>query len=319
MWFKRKPKNRRLGRDYVLDVKLRSSQVKAKRTRMAVLAVLGCFATIFGLFVCWRSGEWALNRFVYENKAFAIQDIDVQTDGVIASEQLRRWMGVKSGQNLLALDLAKVKRDLEIVPVIHSASVERILPHTLRVRVIEREPLAQVVVARRQEANGIGSAVLLLDAEGYVMLPLEPRQRAVQSPQPPDQLPTIAGLNGTEVQAGRRIDTPQVQAALALIAAFDQSPMAGLVELKRVDVSAADTLLVTTGQGSEVTFGLSDLEQQLRRWREIHELGQRMNKAIAALDLAVTNNIPARWLEASAVPPAPPKSPKILHTKKHHV
>jgi hypothetical protein len=32
--------------------------------------------------------------------------MDVQTDGVIAPEQLRRWTGVKLGANLIALDLA---------------------------------------------------------------------------------------------------------------------------------------------------------------------------------------------------------------------
>ena len=95
--------------------------------------------------------------------------------------------------------------------------------------------------------------------------------------------------------------------------------MAGLVDLKRVDVSSPEVLVVTTGQGSEVTFGLTDLEQQLRRWHAIFELGQKMGKAIATLDLAVTNNIPLRWLEASAVPPAPPKSPKPLRPKKKHV
>lgn len=319
MWLKRKPLNRRLGREYVLDVKLRSSQVKAKRMRLVVLAVVGCFAVLFGVFVCWRSGEWALNRFVYENPAFSIQEIDVQTDGVIAADQLRRWMGVKPGQNLLALDLAKVKRDLEIVPMIHSASIERILPRTLRVRVMERDPIAQVTVARPQGPNGIAAAVFQLDAEGYAMLPLEPRQRAVPLTQPAEPLPVISGLNGNDVQAGRRLDSPQVQAALELITDFDQSPMAGLVELKRVEISSPDTLLVTTGQGSEITFALNELEQQLRRWRDIYELGQRMNKAIASLDLAVTNNLPARWLEASAVPPTPLKAPKVLRTKKRHV
>lgn len=319
MWFKRKPKNRRLGREHVLDVKLRSDQVKAARTRMAALALVGVFATVFGLFVCWRSGEWALNRFVYENPAFAVQEIDVQTDGVIATDQLRRWMGVKPGQNLLALDLAKVKRDLEVVPMVRSASIERILPHALRVRVIEREPLAQVTVARAQPNNSIAGVVFQLDAEGYAMPPLDPRQRSTPPSQPAEQLPIIAGLNSNEVQAGRRLDSPQVQAALQLIAAFDQSPMAGLAELKRVDVASADTLVVTTGQGSEVTFGLTELEQQLRRWRQVFDRGQQMNKAIASLDLAVTNNSPARWLEASAVPPLPAKTPKILRTKKHHV
>jgi cell division septal protein FtsQ len=319
MWFRRKPKNRRLGRDFVLDVKLRSSKVRAARTRAAAVALGACFGTVFGLFILWRTGEWALNRFVYENPAFAIQEIDAQTDGVIAVEQLRRWMGVKPGQNLLALDLARVKRDLELVPLVHSASVERILPHALRVRVIEREPLAQVIAARLHPQTGLTTVVYQLDPEGYVMLPLEPQQRAAPPSQSAEQLPLISGINANELQAGRRLDAVPVQAALQLIAAFDASPMAGLVDLKRVDVCTPETLVVTTGQGSEVVFGLSDLEQQLRRWRAVYELGQRMNKAIGTLDLAVTNNNPARWLEASAVPPAPVKAPKNLRNKKHHV
>ena len=319
MWFKRKPKNRRLGREQVLDVKLRSSQVRAARTRMGAIALGAVFATVFGLYLLYRAGEWSLNRLVYENKAFAIQEIDVQTDGVISPDQLRRWAGVKPEANLLALDLARVKRDLELIPLVQSVSVERILPRTLRIRIAEREPIAQVNVPRPRPGGGIDLAVYQLDADGYVMVPLDPRQRATPLSQPGDALPVISGMDASKSQPGRRIGAPQVQAALRLIMAFDQSPMAGLVDLRRIDVTSAEVLVVTTGQGSEVTFGLADLEQQLRRWRDIFDLGQKISKAIATLDLAVTNNIPARWLEASAVPPAALKPAKPLRSRKKHV
>ena len=72
---------------------------------------------MFGLYLFWRTGEWALDKFVYENSTFAIQSIEVQTDGVIAPDQLRRWTNVKPGANLIALDLASVKRNLELVSV----------------------------------------------------------------------------------------------------------------------------------------------------------------------------------------------------------
>jgi len=319
MWFKRKPKNRRLGREYVLDVKLRSSQLHAARVRMAAMALGVVFATIFGLYLFWRTGEWALNRFVYENKSFAIRDIDILTDGVVSNEQLRRWAGVKPGDNLLALDLARVKRDLELVPVIQSSSIERILPHTLRIRIFEREPIAQVNVPRPRANGGVELVPVQLDADGYAMFSLDARQRSPSAAPLNDQFPIISGINPNDVQLGRRIDNPQLQTALQLIIAFEHSPMAAAVELKRIDVSAQEVLLVTTGQGTEVTFGLTDLDQQLRRWHEVYDVGQKMNKAIATLDLAIPNNIPARWLEASAVPPATPKSPKPFRTKKKHV
>ena len=80
-----------VGREQALDVKLRSSQVRAARTRMTAISLGAVFATVFGLYLLYRAGDLTLNRLVYENKAFAIKEIDVQTDGVISVDQLRRW------------------------------------------------------------------------------------------------------------------------------------------------------------------------------------------------------------------------------------
>jgi len=319
MWFKRRPKNRRLGRDQVLEVRLRSSQVRAARTRLTALTLGTVFAAAFGVYLLYRTGGWALDELVYENQAFALQDLDIQTDGVISVDQLRRWAGVRFEENLLALDLARVKRDLELVPLIQSVSVERILPHALRIRIAEREPIAQVNLPRPRPNESPELAVYQLDPEGWVMLPLDPCQRATPLSQPPDPLPVLSGPEAGQMQPGRRITAPQVQAALQLIVAFAQSPMAGLVDLKRIEVSSPEVLVVTTGQGSEVTFALADLDQQLRRWHTIFNLGKKATNTIGTLDLAVTNNIPLHWLEASAVPPTPPKSLKPLRLRKKHV
>jgi len=319
MWFKREKKNRRLSRGHVLDVKLRSGQVRATRTRLAAMAFGVLFGTVFGLYLFWRAGEWALDYFVYENPEFAIRRIDVQTDGVILPDQLRRWAGVKTGDNLLALDLATVKRNLELVSQVDSVSVERVLPHTLRIRVSEREPVAQVNVPTADASGKIVFTVFELDADGYVMQPLDPRLCVMPLAQVSEQVPAITGLNAFQLQPGRRLDLPQLQAALQLITAFNSSPMAGLVGLQRLDVSAPEILVATTTQGSEITFGLDDFSRQLGRWREIYDAGQRVNKAIAALNLAVTNNIPARWMEGSAVPGSAPRPARPARALRNHV
>ena len=72
--------------------------------RYCAVAFAVLFGTAFALYMLWWGGTAALNRLVYENKSFAIIQVDVQTDGVIAPDQLRRWSGVKPGENLLALD-----------------------------------------------------------------------------------------------------------------------------------------------------------------------------------------------------------------------
>jgi len=319
IWSSRRQKNKRNSRGHVLDVKLRSDQVRRSRIRFGALSFGVAFGTLFGFYLLWRIGEWALDRLVYENRTFALQQIDIKTDGVISLEQLQRWMGVRDGENLFALDLARVKRDLEMVPLIDTVSVERVLPRTLRVRVTEREAVAQVNVPRTSPRGGIEVAVFHLDPEGFVMLPLDPRQRSAPLAQADEPLPVLTGIPLHELQPGHRIELSQARVALHLIVQFAHSPMAGLVDLRRIDVSESEVIVVTTGQGSEVTFGLQDVDRQLRRWREVHDLGQRMNRSLATLDLAVTNNIPARWLEASVLPVTPPKIPKTLRNKKKHV
>jgi hypothetical protein len=78
MWlFRRKAVNRRLGRRDVLDVKLRSSVVRAARIRWSAIALGVSFGTVFGLYLAWRTGEWALNKLLYENSTFAIQRFDL--------------------------------------------------------------------------------------------------------------------------------------------------------------------------------------------------------------------------------------------------
>jgi cell division septal protein FtsQ len=123
-----------------------------------------------------------------------------------------------------------------------------------------------------------------------------------------DRLPVISGLNVFQLQPGHRVESDEVLAALDLINAFAHSPMAGLVDLRRVDVSGRGIIVATTDQGGEITFGLTNLEQQLRRWREIYDLGQRLNKSVASLNLAVSNNVPVRWAATTAVPFAAPKT-----------
>jgi cell division septal protein FtsQ len=320
MWFKRKSRNRRMWRRQdVLEVKVRSKVARAHRVRVASMSLALVCGTVLGLYALWRFGGWTLDQLVYENKSFAIQQIDVQTDGVISMDQLRRWSRVTPGRNLFALDLAQVKQNLEMAPMVKSVSIERVLPGTLRIRVTEREPVAQVNVLRPRDGGGIEQVIFQLDADGYVIQPLDPRQRAVPLGQGEDQLPVIAGVNASDLQAGRRVDSPQVQCALKLIVDFDHSTMSGLVDVKRIDVSALQVLVITTGQGSEVTFALDNFEKQLGRWRSVYDECLRQNRNIATLDLAVNDYTPLKLSEAGNVPGPVQKSVKPPRTRKKNV
>jgi cell division septal protein FtsQ len=309
MWFLKKPKNRAFERRRVLDVKVTRRQAARQRVRVATLAAGFSLGTVFVLFLLWRCGTWGMDYFIYTNKAFAIHEIDIKTDGVLSTEQLGRWAGVKRQQNLFALDLARVKRDLELIPAVGSVSVERVLPHTLRIQVVEREPVAQIQM---------GTQTYLLDAEGVAMLPLDLRHRSIP-PQPGENCPMLTGAGAIEVRAGKAVESPRIRAALRFLVAFDHSAMSPVVDIVRVDVTAPDALHVTTAQQNEITFPITDFDKHLNRWWLVYSRGQEQSRQIASLDLSVTEHVPLRWLEAAAVPPSTPKSRKTSPYKKKNV
>ncbi|MDB6034120.1 MAG: ftsQ [Verrucomicrobiales bacterium] len=320
MWSKKKLKNksRRQDRRHILDVKLRSSERRQTRSRRLALTLTLSFTVFTGLFLLWRGGEWLLRHFLFENAAFAVHQIDVQTDGVISPDQLRRWAGIKYDDNLLGLDLSRVKRDLELVPYVKSAMVERVLPHTLRIQVTEREPVAQFVYTQPKPNGQYEKGTLLLDGEGQIMWPLDPQQRSTPA-QTNDHLPLFTGIQPGEVHTGRPIESPQVTAALQFLTALEKSPMAGVVEIKDVDLSVPNLLQVTTSQGAEVFIGFAEMPTQLRRWKAVQDHGVKIGKVVSWIDLSVANNVPARWLEAGLAPPPPIKTTKPSRNRKKNV
>jgi cell division septal protein FtsQ len=264
-------------------------------------------------FVLWRGSVWAMDELVYHNPAFGIKVLDIQSDGIIPVQQLRLWAGVKEGDNLFALDLLRIERDLELQPLIQRVVVERVMPNTLKLRVVEREPIAQISGFQPQSGGGeIKSVIFYIDEAGYVMLPLSPPDAAL----PLDTFPVLTGVRGTELRPGHRVESPQMHAALKLIVEFGRSPMAGLVDLKSIDVSSSQVLQISTRQGNEVIFPLDSLDRHVRRWRIVHDYALQEGKAIALLDLSVSNNVPARWQETGSFPPVRPNPIKPSRYRK---
>ena len=76
-----------------------------------------------------------------------------------------------------------------------------------------------------------------------------------------------------------------------------------MVELQSINVASPEILEATTSQGARITFSLDQFDVQLRRWRDIYNHGQDEGKAIATLDLSISNHLPVRWVAGDALPP----------------
>ena len=301
MALKSRRRNKKATQKNVLSVKVQSQQTRRERLRWLRSVVALAVALVALVLFSWLGGGFALDRLVYENESFAVAEMDYRTDGIISENQLQDWGGVRKGDNLLSLDLLRIKRNIELTPRVKMASVERILPDTLQVRVTERVPMAQIWVWQRGgDGPGRYDCVRLqVDESGHVMPPIAGRSVVIPEQQAEWSLPVIAGIELKTLRSlapGRAADLPKLQSALNLIRAYRRSSLAGEIDLRVVDLSQPRILRVTTGDGGQIDLATSRLSQQFSRWARIRAHGEKYGFAIETMDLSVTNNVPVRWM-----------------------
>ena len=302
MWGRKRHENRRGHQRYtLLNVDLPIEKVRQQRLRWAVRAI-GFVFGVFLVFVCvWHGGSWLMKAGFYQNDRFTVKTIDIRTSGLINPEQIRSWARIHEGENLFEVDLQRIKRDLEMVPQIKVAAVDRVLPETLRLRITERRALAQVIIYKQRSEGQVQKNVYWLDSEGVVMPLVDTKQSTERAPV--KWIPLVIGLNQADLMPGRSVQSQQLESALSLIRRFDLSPMAGLEHLRLIDISHRETLEVETWHGGQVTLSLNGIDRQLGRWRQLYDLGRKHNRAIFSVDLSIKNNLPVRWRVSTRLGP----------------
>jgi hypothetical protein len=313
-------KSKKFERQRKLEVRSRSKPLQALRLRMAASALAISSGIVACLLICWKGGEFLLDRYVYTNPSLAVRHVEISTDGIIPTDRIATWANVKTNENLLRLDLSKIKRDLELMPLVESASVERVLPGKLVVLVHEREPIARVHVFAPRPGDGLlERSLIYLDQQG-VVIPEFVREINTKAFEDATKfLPVLTGVGTTSFRPGHQVASAQILAALKWIKAFEQSEMAGRVDVREIDVSSTTAFLVTTEQGNEISFAYANFEAQLTRWHRIYDLGRSNNQMLASLDLVVTNYIPAVWLDLTNSAPAEVRVPQPSPYRRKHV
>ncbi|MGH6905024.1 MAG: cell division protein FtsQ/DivIB, partial [Geminicoccaceae bacterium] len=120
--------------------------------RLAVCAS----AALLGLITAYTLSSWTLRggpRAVMESAGdqllawsgeagLAVRDVYVEGRHRTPQEVLRSRLGIEVGMPILALDPAATRQRLEDLGWIEQASVVRMLPDAVQIRLLERQPLA---------------------------------------------------------------------------------------------------------------------------------------------------------------------------------
>jgi hypothetical protein len=299
--FRRNQKNRRTQRQYVLDVRLRTRETRTSWVRVLTLSMGLAVGGAAGLFGLGQGTQWVLDQCFLRNPAFEIRRLEIDTGELFPIEWVAAWSGIHSGQNLMDLDLERVKRSVEREPLAASVAVQRVPPDILRIRVRPRVPVLLIQRHETRPESGLELVSYYVDSEGYVMRFTPTQEAVLRQRLIRPGLPRVTGVPPQQLVSGLRLKAPNVEAALTLAQRFGDSPMSGLADLADLDLSRPEVVVVRTAQGNRITFGLQDPARPLARWRQVHDFAAHRGQVIKTLDLSLTNNVPAVLQQPEAV------------------
>lgn len=255
-------------------------------SRGRVLAAAGAVLLLLATSGVWwlaRSGVFAAAARSTERSVLAwtartglaVSQVEVEGRDRVSREAILDALGVGRGTPILAVDPVEAKRRLETLSWVQGASVERRLPDTLYIRLVERRPLAF------WQRDG---KLVLVDRDGVVV--------------PTEHLDRFGNLI---VLVGP--DAPQAGSALLDMLATEPALARRVTAAARVGGRRWNLRL---DNGVEVELPEQDADAAWHRLAAIERSDGVLERAILRVDLRLSDRIVVR-----TAPPEPKKtSPK---------
>lgn len=258
---------KRRKRKYYSKTKSSQSLFARRGLTVAFLLLLSA-AILFGLYqLVSLTGSFLFSR----NPHFSLKTIDLTTDGRLSVSELRRWADIDGEDNLFAFDFDYIRANLLSKPQVESVSIQRRLPSTLAVRVVERDGIVQI----RFRRSGF---LYLLDRHGIAMRP-PPTRSTKQS------LPLIEGLKIAEPRLGEKVTDSGVQYVLELLSQADALGLGTQLRFKKFDLHYADFITAHLDDGVSARFPRHSAREKLIRFVRVLQTARDQGRGIVTVDL----------------------------------
>lgn len=149
-------------------------RVRRNQRRIQVQRLLGALGHIAVVATVVTIAAWLYLR-AQSDVRFALKKIDVagavQTPRAAIDDVTKSY----AGTNLFRLDIARLQESLQRLPWVSRVEIEKNLPDTLRIRVVERVPVALLQAESRQtQSSPQGTSLQYVDERGVAFAPLSP-------------------------------------------------------------------------------------------------------------------------------------------------
>ncbi len=191
------------------------------------------------------------------------------------------------GRHILGIDLGEWQQRLQSSAWVEEATLRRVLPATIEVRIRERQPMA---------IGRVASALYLVDANGVVVDEYGPTYADLD-------LPMVDGMGGAGPGKGV-MDEARVSLAGRVIAGLAARPdLLGKVSL--IDVSNAhDAVVMLEGDTAMLRLGEEAFVERLQQYLDLGDALRERVAAIDYVDLRFPERLYVRPAKGAAVAPA---------------
>lgn len=210
-----------------------------------------------------------------------VSQVVVRGNRIVDTAEILQLAHVESGEKLYDLDLMVIQKDVVSHYFLKDVVVERDLPSTVKITVVERTPIALI--------NGL--ELLYLDADGVVLPHSISRELF--------DLPVISNVNtGQQLKPGAELTNPDVLEALAILstARIVNKELYHLVSEIRLR-NGGDLVFYTTDGAVPVLFGRGNAAAKLVRletfWNDV--VRERGANNLRYIDLRFDDQVVARW------------------------
>jgi cell division protein FtsQ len=233
----------------------RRNRFKGESRRTWLRALAGVFGVLTLAGLCL--GLVVLYHQLLTCSTFCIKDINnIEIVGAksLSRATLLRQARLGPGVNLLAIRPGRVEQALMAHPWIARAEVSRKWPHSLMVRIQERDPVALVQIKKK---------LFYMDHQGILFKPL--------SPGDPHNFPVITGLNPEQFRHSAG-DLPEVVAQIfQLMAVLKKNPPP--LNLENISEIHADLergfTLYANGLKVPLDLGFTDYSGKLQKFAQL--------------------------------------------------
>lgn len=275
------------------QINILHTTTRKRHSRKQVMRMAAWCGLVLAMIVAVGAGlhfgiAMALDRVLYTNPRYELTKIEIEPSGHFSPRLIRQAAGLEPGQNLWTLDLRQITHDLEKLPYVSNAKVERHFPDTVSILIHERVPVVKIVGLNID----LGTRELFyLDRDGVVLKPREDETALL--------LPEIIGLTNAEdeLEPGMKLEQSSLTRALQIIDAIDHSQLNTSITIGTVDLGNPLFITMKTRQNMTITFRPDYIDQQLQRLVQIVNYPDFQQRTIATVDLTPDSNVPVTFAQ----------------------